>query len=180
MTDAEYHSGCKAARDRVNGLANTTADRRKVAGHILDVEDFDTTDEFYRGYMEQLAQWSHRLCRWCRAVFDEPNRWDCCPSCLSREYADGENLSIEDLAQTIDLDDSFELQTLISQDGRAVLWVCDKSRPDENCKGREFPAHERLGKLDNETRWRILRSRCGRPTKSGRPCRNTSPCRYHR
>lgn len=179
--NVEHAAGCRAARQRVRRLANgKSAMCRDIAGKILDTEDFDTTDEFYRGYMEQLARWSNRLCHWCRAVFDEPNRWDCCPRCLDREYRDGEDLTIEDQAATVDLDDAFELQTLISQDGRAVLWVCDKTRPDDKCTGRDAPAHELLGKLDRETQFRLWSARCGRPTKSGRPCRNVGPCRYHR
>ncbi len=69
---------------------------------------------------------------------------------------------------SVDLDQAFELQTLISQDGRDVCGLCDKARPDEKCTGRDATrTRTSSGKSTARTQFRLWSAAAVRPTKSG-------------
>ncbi|WP_454162868.1 hypothetical protein [Gordonia iterans] len=121
---------------------------------------------------------TRHACRWCGSTYAADNYWRTCPDCLPREYADGENHSIEDTARRCQLDDRTALKTLVNSDGFELLVLA--SGPG-GYKATTTPVHEDLGPLPDEIRAKIRRTRCGRMTSSGKPCRNIqSPCRYHR
>lgn len=173
---SEYRAGVRAARDRLAREVN----RAEVANSILETQFFPDGDPFYQGYRAQLAWELNRWCKHCKRVFDEPNYWRTCPSCLSIEYPTGEGHTILDAARTSPMSDRWEMHTLVDSAGGEYLWLFDINLVDESCPGRTWPAHENLGPLPDEFRVRILRNRCGRMTRSGKPCRNGPWCKYHR
>ncbi|WP_288337038.1 hypothetical protein [uncultured Gordonia sp.] len=175
---SEYTSGARAAKDRLAEV--TSVEVPEVAEQLLATRDFDETDAFARGYRDQLAYVLNRWCKHCRQVFDIPNGWRTCPSCLAIENSAGEGFTIHDAARTSPASSRWEIHTLVGSDGGEFLWLFDTTHADEKCPAHTVPAHEELGPLPNETRYRVLTARCGRPTRSGKPCRNGPQCRFHR
>ncbi len=176
-----YNAGVRAAREELaERQAASGDDESRVAEQMLSTMTLRDDDDFERGYRDELACVLRRWCRHCRRVFDEPNRWSCCPSCLSIEYAEGEGHTILDTARTQAMSDRWEIHTLIGTRGGQTLWLFDTSHEDDACPGHTPPAHENLGRLPAEFAVKVRRTRCGRMTKSGKPCRNGPWCKVHR
>lgn len=176
-----YNAGIRAARAELAERAEASGDdKRLLAAQMLHTMTLRDDDDFERGYRDELAVVLNRWCRHCRRVFDEPNLWYACPSCVMLEYANGEGKAIGDTTRTHQLTDGFVVETYIEESGSETLWIVHEDHADETFKGRDFPLHEREGKLPDEFQVKVRRTRCGRMTRSGKPCRNGPWCKVHR
>lgn len=176
-----YNAGVRAAREELEERAGSSGDdERLVAEQMLSTMTLRDDDDFERGYRDQLAVVLNRWCRHCRRVFDAPNQWHACPSCVSIEYEKGEGRAIGDDTRTYPMTDGFIVETFIEESGRETFWVVHGDLADEKFKGRSFPHHEEVGKLPPKFAARVRRTRCGRTTRSGKPCRNGPWCKVHR
>lgn len=176
-----YNAGIRAARAELAERAEASGDdKRLLAAQMLYTMTLRDDDDFERGYRDELAVVLNRWCRHCRRVYNEPNRWYACPSCVMLEYANGEGKAIGDTTRTHQMTDGFVVETYIEESGSETLWIVHEDHADETFKGRDFPPHELRGKLPEEFAVKVRRARCGRMTRSGKPCRNLANCRYHR